>query len=72
MSDIKLNSLFHSIEQEFDLRIEAAIVRTMKQGETMRDALIVHALIEQQAKIQKKLWLLEREILATFDETETI
>ena len=69
---IKINSLFHSIEQEFDRCIENAIVQTMQQGKTIDDAQKVHILIERQQKIQKRLWLMEREILLTFDEIETI
>ena len=44
----------------------------MQQGKTIDDAQKVHILIERQQKIQKRLWLMEREILLTFDEIETI
>ena len=72
MSTLKINSLFHSLEQEFDRSVEFACVRVMESEPTFNGANKVHSLIERQRKIQKKLWAAEREILMTFDEIETI
>jgi len=72
MSNVKINSLIHSLEQEFDKRIEYACVTVMKSQPTWGGAIKVHSLIERQFKIQKKLFMLEQEILSAINEIEAI